>query len=133
MSGTTRFGPMYPTIPHMATYPPRAAPKSTEGGRIVLQVSIILRGGNNRSRCCFGSIPVAYLRLGAARSTAAQKPKRPSRSIENFVAKLFDDRVREDFPSDTLDLGLCFFAGQAVEFENEEFSLAYVLDFGVAK
>lgn len=53
--------------------------------------------------------------------------------LDYLEAEFFDDGVGEDVAGDAFDLGDGFFAGEAVEREDEEFSLADVFDFGVAE
>jgi hypothetical protein len=55
-----------------------------------------------------------------------------ARLVEDFEAEFFDDGIGEDIFRDTLDLGFGFIAGHAVEIQDEEFSLADILDRGVA-
>ncbi len=54
------------------------------------------------------------------------------RLVEDFEAEFFDDGIGEDVFGDALDLRFGFVAGHAVEIQDEEFSLADVLDLGVA-
>lgn len=53
--------------------------------------------------------------------------------VEEFEAKFFDDGVGEDVFGDAFDLGLSFFAAQAIEGEDEEFTLADALYLCVAE
>lgn len=53
--------------------------------------------------------------------------------LDDLEAKFFDDGVGEDVAGDAFDLGGGYFAGEAVEGQYEEFSLADVFDFGVAE
>ena len=55
------------------------------------------------------------------------------RSIEDFEAKLLDDRIGENVFRDALDLLRGFFAAEAVEFKDEEFSLAHAVNAGIAE
>jgi hypothetical protein len=55
------------------------------------------------------------------------------RLFEEFEAEFFDDGIGEDILSDAFNLGLGFFAVHAIECEDEEFSLADVLNLGVTK
>src|SRR5579863_4512274 len=53
--------------------------------------------------------------------------------IEDFEAELFDNGIGEDFLGDPFDLFLSFFAARAVELQDKELSLAYVLYVRVAQ
>lgn len=47
-------------------------------------------------------------------------------SIHDFKPVFFDDRIGEHFLRDPLQLFLSFLAVQAIEIQNEEFSLSHV-------
>lgn len=48
--------------------------------------------------------------------------------VNDFEARFFNDRVGENFLRDALDLFFRFIAGQSIDVEYEEFSLANVFD-----
>jgi hypothetical protein len=55
------------------------------------------------------------------------------RSLHDFEAGFFNDRVGEDFFGDVLHLLQGFVAGQAFDIQDEKFALADVFDGGVAQ
>ena len=53
--------------------------------------------------------------------------------IHDFEAKLFNDRIREDFLGNALHLRLRFVAAPAIKIQYEEFSLAHVRNLRVTQ
>ena len=65
----------------------------------------------------------------AGHRNASAEAQRRRKLVQDFEAKLFDDRIGEHILGNAFDLGLGFLAAEPIELEDEEFPLAHVLDF----
>jgi hypothetical protein len=93
-----------------------------DSGRIVTAVLKLLQTAkNDRNRSLRSYVPHDSAHDSIVRNVPAQP------LAKHFDAIVFDDRIAQDFPGDTLKI-LPFRKGDL-----EEFPLAYLLDSGVAK
>lgn len=78
-----------------------------------------------------GVFPIAYI---TTRGMASQSKNRAGGNlVDDLEAEFLDDRIGEDFLGHAFGLREGVFAGEAVEIDDEEFTLADVFDGAEAK